>query len=192
MRWWRGSASAIRLRSSRTSMSSSPAAPNRTVKPPSTGCALVAQYDPRPIAQRTKVPVYAITGFVDPIVPWVLVRPWLAASLPRSARLPDQLARRPHGARHRRRCRGGPGRALDRPEPIRAATGVSGSGTAKREGAGPLARWNSGGAILLEAGARVQQIHLRQGPWTVDLRTPPGPEGSNGSLLDICRGHPGL
>jgi len=31
-----------------------------------------------------------------------------------------------------------------------------------------------------------------QGPWNVDLRTPPGPEGSNGSLLDICRGHPGL
>src|SRR5258705_1522760 len=31
----------------------------------------------------------------------------------------------------------------------------------------------------------------RQGPWTVDLRTPPGPEGSNDSLLCICRGHPG-
>jgi hypothetical protein len=30
----------------------------------------------------------------------------------------------------------------------------------------------------------------RQGPWNVDLRTPPGPEGSNGSLLRICRGHP--
>src|SRR5208282_2762698 len=29
-----------------------------------------------------------------------------------------------------------------------------------------------------------------QGPWNVDLRTPPGPEGSNGSLLRICRGHP--
>jgi hypothetical protein len=26
----------------------------------------------------------------------------------------------------------------------------------------------------------------------VDLQTPPGPEGSNGSLLDICRGHPGI
>jgi hypothetical protein len=31
-----------------------------------------------------------------------------------------------------------------------------------------------------------------QGPWNVDLRTPPGPEGSNGSLLRICRGHPGI
>src|SRR6266480_4287229 len=30
-----------------------------------------------------------------------------------------------------------------------------------------------------------------QGPWNVDLRTPPGPEGSNGSLLRIRRGHPG-
>src|SRR5208283_826802 len=33
---------------------------------------------------------------------------------------------------------------------------------------------------------------FRQGPWNVDLRTPPGPEGSNGSLLRICRGHPGI
>jgi hypothetical protein len=32
----------------------------------------------------------------------------------------------------------------------------------------------------------------RQGPWNVDLRTPPGPEGSNGSLLRICRGHPDI
>ena len=31
-----------------------------------------------------------------------------------------------------------------------------------------------------------------QGPRNVDLQTPPGPEGSNGSLLDICRGHPGI
>lgn len=38
----------------------------------------------------------------------------------------------------------------------------------------------------------VQHIHDCQGPWNVDLRTPPGPEGSNGSLLDICRGHPGI
>jgi len=34
--------------------------------------------------------------------------------------------------------------------------------------------------------------YICQGPWNVDLRTPPGPEGSNGSLLDICRGHPGI
>ena len=31
-----------------------------------------------------------------------------------------------------------------------------------------------------------------QGPWIADGQTPPGPEGSNGSLLRICRGHPGI
>jgi len=31
-----------------------------------------------------------------------------------------------------------------------------------------------------------------QGPWNVDLRTPPGQECSNGSLLHVCRGHPGI
>jgi hypothetical protein len=46
--------------------------------------------------------------------------------------------------------------------------------------------------ILLEGTARVQHIHDCQGPRNVDLQTPPGPEGSNGSLLDICRGHPGI
>ena len=45
--------------------------------------------------------------------------------------------------------------------------------------------------ILLEARWRARQSQRRQGPWNVDLRTPPGPEGSNGSLLDICRGNPG-
>jgi len=45
--------------------------------------------------------------------------------------------------------------------------------------------------ILLEAMTSLTHIPTRQGPWNVDLRTPPGPEGSNGSLLDICRGHPG-
>jgi hypothetical protein len=44
--------------------------------------------------------------------------------------------------------------------------------------------------ILLEAANRLAQNYPRQGPWNVDLRTPPGPEGSNGSLLRICRGHP--
>ena len=45
-------------------------------------------------------------------------------------------------------------------------------------------------AILLEATGGLAQNCSRQGPWNVDLRTPPGPEGSNGSLLRICRGHP--
>jgi hypothetical protein len=51
--------------------------------------------------------------------------------------------------------------------------------------------WNFWSVILLEARALVPQIHFRQGPWNADLRTPRGPEGSNGSLLCVCRGHPG-
>jgi pimeloyl-ACP methyl ester carboxylesterase len=43
---------------------------------------LIAQNDPRHIAQAAKVPVYALTGFVDPIVPWLFVRPWLRKNCP--------------------------------------------------------------------------------------------------------------
>jgi len=46
--------------------------------------------------------------------------------------------------------------------------------------------------ILLERSLALRQILGCQGPWIVDLRTPPGPEGSNGSLLCNCRGHPGF
>jgi hypothetical protein len=45
--------------------------------------------------------------------------------------------------------------------------------------------------FYLEASPLLNHILRRQGPWNADLRTPPGPEGSNGSLLCICRGHPG-
>jgi pimeloyl-ACP methyl ester carboxylesterase len=38
---------------------------------------LVSRYDPRPIARNAKVPVYALAGFLDPLVPWPLVRRWL-------------------------------------------------------------------------------------------------------------------
>jgi pimeloyl-ACP methyl ester carboxylesterase len=38
---------------------------------------LIAGNDPQHIAQRLNIPVYALTGLVDPIVPWFLVRPWL-------------------------------------------------------------------------------------------------------------------
>jgi pimeloyl-ACP methyl ester carboxylesterase len=38
---------------------------------------LVAQADPRAAVFRVEVPVFALTGFWDPIVPWILVRPWL-------------------------------------------------------------------------------------------------------------------
>ena len=40
--------------------------------------------------------------------------------------------------------------------------------------------------------ASKSQFDFCQGPRNADLRTPPGPEGSNGSLLRICRGHPGI
>jgi pimeloyl-ACP methyl ester carboxylesterase len=43
---------------------------------------LIAQYDPRPIAREVTVPVFALNGFVDPIVPWCFVRPWLNKNCP--------------------------------------------------------------------------------------------------------------
>src|SRR5438876_6724030 len=46
--------------------------------------------------------------------------------------------------------------------------------------------------FLLEGALALRQILCCQGPWNVDLRTPPGPEGSNGSLLCMRRGHPGF
>ncbi|SPE59734.1 conserved hypothetical protein [Verrucomicrobia bacterium] len=43
---------------------------------------LVAQSDPCAIARRVQVPVYALTGFIDPIVPWFEVRRWLKRNCP--------------------------------------------------------------------------------------------------------------
>jgi len=43
---------------------------------------LIAQYDPCPIARQIKVPVYALSGFLDPIVPWPFVRGWLRRNCP--------------------------------------------------------------------------------------------------------------
>jgi pimeloyl-ACP methyl ester carboxylesterase len=43
---------------------------------------LIAQSDFCAIAQNTNVPVYAITGLVDPIVPWFFVRHWLRRNCP--------------------------------------------------------------------------------------------------------------
>ena len=43
---------------------------------------LIAQNDPRPIARQVSLPVYALTGLVDPIVPWFWVRPWLKRNCP--------------------------------------------------------------------------------------------------------------
>ena len=43
---------------------------------------LVAQNDARPVAQSSAVPIFALSGFVDPIVPWFCVRPWLRRHCP--------------------------------------------------------------------------------------------------------------
>jgi pimeloyl-ACP methyl ester carboxylesterase len=43
---------------------------------------LLAKNDPCPIARNVKVPLYAITGFFDPIVPWFRVRRWLKINCP--------------------------------------------------------------------------------------------------------------
>jgi pimeloyl-ACP methyl ester carboxylesterase len=43
---------------------------------------LVADSDPRPVARKTKIPVYALSGFFDPIVPPFPVRSWLRRHCP--------------------------------------------------------------------------------------------------------------
>ena len=43
---------------------------------------LIAENDPRPIARRTKLPVFGLTGVPDPIVPWPWVRHWLKKNCP--------------------------------------------------------------------------------------------------------------
>jgi pimeloyl-ACP methyl ester carboxylesterase len=43
---------------------------------------LVAQNDPRAIAMATKVPIYALAGILDPMVPWPPIRRWLKKQCP--------------------------------------------------------------------------------------------------------------
>jgi pimeloyl-ACP methyl ester carboxylesterase len=43
---------------------------------------LIAQNDPCKIAKNTNVPVFAITGILDPIVPWFFVSRWLKKNCP--------------------------------------------------------------------------------------------------------------
>lgn len=38
---------------------------------------LIAQNDLRPIARASAVPLFYLTGLIDPIVPWPFVKPWL-------------------------------------------------------------------------------------------------------------------
>lgn len=43
---------------------------------------LIETNDLRPVARATRLPVYCLTGFVDPIVPWPLAHPWLRKNCP--------------------------------------------------------------------------------------------------------------
>jgi len=43
---------------------------------------LLAENDPCSLARQTDVPVYALTGLLDPVVPWFWVRKWLKANCP--------------------------------------------------------------------------------------------------------------
>ena len=43
---------------------------------------LLSLTDPCPIAKTTRVPIYALAGLVDPIVPWIFVRHWLRKNCP--------------------------------------------------------------------------------------------------------------
>ena len=43
---------------------------------------LIADYDPRPIACQTKLPVFGLSGILDPIVPWFFVGRWMRKNCP--------------------------------------------------------------------------------------------------------------
>lgn len=43
---------------------------------------LIARNDPRPAAMAAKVPIFALTGFWDPLVAWPRVRRWLRKNAP--------------------------------------------------------------------------------------------------------------
>jgi pimeloyl-ACP methyl ester carboxylesterase len=43
---------------------------------------LLLDNDPCAIAQKVEVPVYALTGAYDPVVPWIAVRSWLKKNCP--------------------------------------------------------------------------------------------------------------
>ena len=43
---------------------------------------LITQNDPRSTAQNVSIPVFALSGWLDPIVPWFAVRHWLRKNCP--------------------------------------------------------------------------------------------------------------
>lgn len=45
-------------------------------------CSLIAENDLRPIARRTRLPVFYLAGLVDPLVPWCQARSWLQRHCP--------------------------------------------------------------------------------------------------------------
>ena len=55
----------------------------------------IAENDPRRIASRTALPVFGLSGWLDPIVPWPWVRRWLRKNCP-SLRAYKVLARADH------------------------------------------------------------------------------------------------
>jgi len=43
---------------------------------------LIARNDPRDLARDARLPVFGLTGFIDPIVPWLFARRWLQRNCP--------------------------------------------------------------------------------------------------------------
>src|ERR1051325_4618036 len=43
---------------------------------------LILENDLRPVARATRLPVFALTGLLDPVVPWWLTLPWLRRNCP--------------------------------------------------------------------------------------------------------------
>jgi len=43
---------------------------------------LIVENDPRPVASRTRIQIFGLSGWLDPIVPWPCVRRWLRKNCP--------------------------------------------------------------------------------------------------------------
>ncbi|HEY2083643.1 MAG TPA: alpha/beta hydrolase [Verrucomicrobiae bacterium] len=43
---------------------------------------LIAQSDHCAVARAAKIPIFALAGVLDPIVPWIFIRPWLRKNCP--------------------------------------------------------------------------------------------------------------
>lgn len=74
---------------------------------------LIEWNDLRPVARAVRVPVYCLTGFIDPIVPWPFVHPWLRKNCPGFREWKISWGRRPQRAEHVAGSFGGDDSALD-------------------------------------------------------------------------------